>query len=366
MKKNLLLFVVLFAATLGTTFGQFSNPKPLLEEYTGTWCQFCADGAYRVQQVLQNVPSANAIAIHVGDVMEVPDGGTIDGFYGPSYPQGMINRDGGLYSRNQWMSLMNTAAQGATSASVAFDSLDYNAATREITGVLKVTFTGPESGDFRFNVAVTESKVTGGAQYSQVNSDNNTPGHPYQGAGNPIVGFEHNHVLRAYTGGAWGEPGLIPATVNFGSTATYSFSYTIPTNFNENEIHVVGMVQEFGPTAADRRVLNSDEAALPGLVGVEGPLTAESDLMHLAPNPMSDLTRVTYTMRQGGFIRLEVLDITGKQVAVIGEGYENEGVHSMVWEGLNQDRIPVESGMYLIRLVTDYGQSLTQRVMVGH
>lgn len=366
MKKNLLLILVLFAGTIGTAFGQFSTPKPLLEEYTGTWCQYCADGAYRVQQVLQNIQSANAIAIHVGDVMEIPDGGAIDAFYSPNYPQGMINRDGGVYSRGQWMGLMNTAANGATSASVAFDSLDYNAGTREISGVLKVTFTGPLNGDFRFNVAVTQSKVSGGSQYSQVNSDNNTAGHPYQGAGNPIVGFEHNHVLRAFTGGAWGEPNLIPAIVNFGSTATYSFSYTLPTSFDENEIHLVGMVQEYGPTAADRRVLNSEEVSLPGLVGVDGPLTADSDLMHFAPNPMSDLTRVTYTMQQSGFVRLEVLDITGKQVAIIADGYENEGVHSMVWEGVNQQNLPVEAGIYLVRMVTDYGQSLTQRVMVGH
>ena len=271
MKKYLLLVWVLTLGSFGASFGQFSNQNVLLEEYTGTWCQFCADGAVRVEQVLNQVQNVQAVAIHIGDVMEIPDGGTVANFYNPAFPEGMINRDGGLYSRTQWLGTCNTMTQGASSASVSLDSLDYNPSTRELFARVRVQFTGIENGDLRWNLAITENNVTGGSQYNQANSDNGTPGHPYQGAGNPIVGFSHQHVLRAYLGGAWGIASGITTPTTFGQIATYDFSYTIPAAWDENEIHVVAMLQEFGATAGERRILNSEESSLPGLVNVDLP-----------------------------------------------------------------------------------------------
>lgn len=365
MKKNLLFLWMLILGGSGAAMGQFSNPFPLLEEYTGTWCQYCADGAVRVEQVLANNQSVHAIAIHSGDVMEIPDGAAVDAFYNPAYPEGMINRDGALYSRNQWAGICNTASQGATSASVSLDSVSWDPNTREITARIRVQFTGLESGDMRFNVAVTENNVTGGAQYSQYNADNNTPGHPYQGAGNPISGFAHQHVLRAYLGGAWGTFGVISNSVGFGEVFTHTYTYTLPTSFDENEIHLVAMVQRYGATAQDRGIINSDESALPGIVGVEGPLTSDLDLMHIAPNPTNDFSRITYTLNTDGMIRMEVLDIEGKQIAVLADGHQTSGVHTLFWNGADMQGNPVANGIYLVRLVSQHGESKTQRVMMA-
>ncbi len=365
MKKNLLLLWILILGGTGAAMGQFSNPYPLLEEYTGTWCQYCADGAVRVEQVLTNNQSVHAIAIHAGDVMEVPDGSVITNFYNPAFPEGMINRDGALYSRTQWLSLCNTASQGATSASVSLDSVAYDANTREITARVRVQFTGLESGDLRFNVGVTENNVTGGAQYSQQNSDNNTPGHPYQGAGNPISGFAHQHVLRDYLGGPWGTAGIIPSSVNFGQIFTHTYTYTLPASYDENEINLVAIVQRYGNAAADRGIVNSDESGLPGLVGIEGPLTSDLDLMHIAPNPTSDFSRITYTLNTDGMIRMEVLDIEGKQIAVLANGHQTSGVHTLYWNGADKQGTPVANGIYLVRLVSEHGESRTQRVMMA-
>lgn len=365
MKKHLLFLWLLILGGSGAAMGQFSNPFPLLEEYTGTWCQYCADGAVRVEQVLNNNQSVHAIAIHSGDVMEIPDGAAIDAFYGPAYPNGMINRDGALYGRTQWMSACNTAAQGATSASVSLDSVAYDANTREITARIRVQFTGLESGDLRFNLAVTEDNVTGGSQYSQYNADNNTPGHAYQGAGNPISGFVHNHVARAYLGGPWGTAGIISNSVGFGEVFTHTYTYTLPTSFDENEIHLVAMVQQYGPAAADRRILNSDESSLPGLVGIEGPLTSNVDLMHIAPNPMNDVSRITYTLANDGMIQLEILDINGKQIAQLVNGHQVQGVHTAYWKGVSEQGTPVANGIYMVRVVSDNGETKTQRIMVA-
>ena len=364
MKKYLLLIVTAFGF-FGLSHAQFSIQEVLLEEFTGTWCPYCADGSYRMDQVLLNNQSATAVAYHVGDIMEQPVGSDLDAFYGPSYPNALILRDGGLYSRGQWMGVANTAAQGASIAGISFDSIGYDPATRTVTAVATAMFTGVGSGDFRLNMLVTEDHVTGGSQYNQANSDNGTAGHPYQGAGNPIPGFDHRHVFRGAIDGAWGLAGLIPTNVNFGTSATHTFTYTIPTGYDENEIHLVAVVQEYGPTAADRRVLNSVEGVLPEVVGLEE-IDGDIAMMEIAPNPTDAETRVYFTVQESGFYRVEVLNLAGQQVRVLGDGHLNQGAHSMLWTGTDNSGIAVESGIYLVRLVSESGYSLSKRVMIAH
>lgn len=364
MKKYLLLLVTAFGF-FGLSNAQFSIPEVLLEEFTGTWCPYCADGSYRMDQVLANNQSASAVAYHVGDVMEVQVASDMDAFYGPSYPNALINRDGALYSRGQWMGVANTAAQGASIAGIAFDSVGYDPATRTITAVATAMFTGVGSGDFRMNMLVTEDHVTGGSAYNQANSDNGTAGHPYQGAGNPIPGFVHRHVFRGATDGAWGLAGLIPANVNFGTSATHTFTYQIPPGFDENEIHIVAVVQEYGPTASDRVLLNSVEAPLPQVVGLEE-INGDIAMMEIGPNPTDGETRVYFTVQESGNVRVEVLNLAGQQVRVLGEGHLNQGAHSMLWNGADNSGIAVESGIYLVRLVSESGYSISKRVMVAH
>ncbi|MFT5779579.1 MAG: hypothetical protein ACI837_002538 [Crocinitomicaceae bacterium] len=70
---------------------------------------------------------------------------------------------------------------------------------------------------------IVEKEVTvTGTGYDQTNFDNMTPGHPYEGAGSPIVGFVHKNVLRKYLGGPWWTAGQIPASVSFGTEASYT------------------------------------------------------------------------------------------------------------------------------------------------
>lgn len=364
MKKYLLLFAAAFGL-FGFSQAQFSLQRVLLEEFTGTWCPYCADGSYRMDQLLNSNQSATAVAYHVGDVMEQSEGSTLDAFYGPSYPNAVINRDGALYNRGQWMGVANTMSQSASIVGISFDSIGYDPSTRTVTAIATAMFTGVGSGDYRLNMLITEDHVTGGSQYNQANSDNGTVGHPYYQAGNPIVGFDHRHVFRGATDGAWGLAGQIPTSVNFGTSVTHTFTYVIPAGYDENEIHLVAVVQEYGPNATDRKVLNSEEGVLPEVVGLEE-IDGDVALMEIAPNPMDAETRVLFTLQESGNARIEVLNVAGQQVALLGEGHLNQGAHSMVWNGRNRAGSMVESGIYLVRLVTESGYSISKRVLVAH
>ena len=155
---------------------------------------------------------------------------------------------------------MTTYLAGVSSVTVSFDSVLYNNVTRQIDVYLKAMFTGTVSGDIRFNCIIIEDSVVGtGSGYNQVNAYNTTAGHTYYGAGNPIVGLPHRYVARDFLGGTWGTSGVIPASVNFGSVATYHYSYTVPANFDEQKISLVGLVSLYSASGVTNRpILNAD------------------------------------------------------------------------------------------------------------
>lgn len=349
----------------GSAFAQFSIQKVVFEEFTGAWCQYCADGAYRAEQLDANYPDALMIAVHDGDAMEVTSGSDMAAFYGPAYPQALFNRSGALVSRGSWSSTMGTALQGAGSVTVSFDSVGYNQQTRQLTATVRAMFTGPESGDLRINLALTEAEVTGtGSGYNQANADNNTPGHPYQGAGNPILGFVHKHVLRDYLGGAWGVSGIIPSSVNFGAAFTHTFTTTLPAGWDDHEIGLVAFVSKYGPGTNDREILNGEEFELGSLVVGREEMTAHSNVLEVIGNPVHDLSKVVFSTEVAGNYSLEVVNMLGQKVAMIGQGFFGEGLHTLTWDGTNAGNA-LENGIYLIRLMSEDGQVNTKRVMLA-
>lgn len=366
MKKNLLFFLFTFVL-FGFGQAQFSQQFVLLGEFTGAWCGFCPEGALIVDQTTTNNQQVIAVAIHNGDAMENQVGTDLGNFYSPSYPQALINRDGALYSRGAWASTCNTQTQGAGFVSVSFDSLNYEPSTREITATIKAFFTGPQSGDMRLNMYVVEKEVTGsGNGYDQVNYSNNTASSPLYQLGDPILNYTHKHVMRDALGGAWGTAGIISNNVNYGSTFTHTYTYTLPANIDENKVDLVAFVQKFGPTAADREILNSAEMTLPPVVGIEGMLTADMPMMEIAPNPFGELTKVAFTLQQEGNVKVQVLNNLGQEVAQLANGHMNSGAHTVTWRGTDSRGLKMESGIYMVRLLTETGQSLTKRVMLAN
>ena len=253
MKKTLLVLTFCLMSTM-TIMAQFSIKKVVFEEFTGAWCQYCADGSYRAGVMDGNFPDALMISVHDGDAMAITAGGDLAAYYSPSYPQALFNRSGALISRGTWSSTMSSLLQGSSSVTVSFDSVGYDAQTRTITAKVGALYTGVVTGDMRMNLVVTEDDVTGtGSGYNQVNADNSTPGHPYQGLGNPIVGFQHRHVAREYVDGAWGTGGVIPTTCNFGTSASQTFTYTIPANYDETKITLVAYIGRYDGTGLGDR-----------------------------------------------------------------------------------------------------------------
>ena len=64
------------------------------------------------------------------------------------------------------------------------------------------------------------------------------------------------------------------------------------------------------------------------------------------PNPFNPGTTITYILPRRSTLRLAVYTVLGEEVAVLREGLEDAGQHSVTWDGMSGSGVPMPSGVY--------------------
>ncbi|HNI45344.1 MAG TPA: Omp28-related outer membrane protein, partial [Chitinophagales bacterium] len=189
--------------------------------------------------------------------------------YIEGFPSGLIDRyffsDIGEMSLNRglWGSKAGVR-QTETAIAALTANTTYNATTRQLSVTATATFMLPTQGEYRLNCFVVEDHVTGGNQYNQSNYYSyqsgaaGGPSHPYYSQNNPIVGYDHRHVIRKVLGEAWGTSNSIATPIQAGMPYSYTYNYTLPTAYNANNVYVVVVVQKYNANNInDRAIANS-------------------------------------------------------------------------------------------------------------
>ncbi len=293
MKRSLLLIVLLLAFGASELQAQAPVKHFLLEEFTGSWCGWCPRGIYGIQQMEEKYPSQFIpIGFHNGDPMVIAEGTTLQATV-PGYPDAWFNRmtqtDG---TRNtdptQWANLMEAHLSDAVAADVSIKNVQYTAATRKFTATVSVKFLQAITGDLRLNMYVSEDSVSGakGTQYDQTSYLTYRSGYesnPFYTLGHTVPGYQHMHVARAVLGGAWGTPGIIPASVTAGSTYTQDFTYTLPAGINPEHVNLIGLAFAYNASSVSKNeVFNAIQVKLtdPSFVPTSG-LTITADQKYI-------------------------------------------------------------------------------------
>jgi len=81
------------------------------------------------------------------------------------------------------------------------------------------------------------------------------------------------------------------------------------------------------------------------------------------PNPSSGLTRIQFTLPEAGVARLLIADVTGRQVAVLQDGWLEQGEHVRIWDGKTPEGGRAPSGVYFYALIAGQ-RTLTQRLVI--
>ena len=93
----------------------------------------------------------------------------------------------------------------------------------------------------------------------------------------------------------------------------------------------------------------------------EGPKTIT--LFQNYPNPFNPLTTIEYHLKQNAEIELSIYNLVGQKVINPVNQNQLAGTHSINWNGLDENGLPVSSGMYIYQLKSN-GRLIKSRKMI--
>lgn len=209
--------------------GKFTK-NVLIEDFTGTWCQYCPRVIYGIQKVEEENLKAFPVAIHRGSNGSDPynfDASALENSVGlTGYPTAKLNR------KTNWNSETNTTEvkkQIKVNADLGL-ALNSTVSGGNINLDVKIKFDANLTG-LKLVVYVLEDHL----HYNQTNSTS------YFGGVNPIPNMEHNHVLRSCLTNLVDGDALTGTTD--GATITKNFNVAVPGNVADaNNIRFVAFV----------------------------------------------------------------------------------------------------------------------------
>ena len=324
------------------------------EEGTGTWCGWCPRGAVYMDQYASDYGQYWAgIAVHNGDPMTVTEYDAGMGF--GSFPNAKVDR-GGEVDPSGMSNDFFTRLQVAPTALITNDVV-WNAGTRQLDVTVNANFQASATSSYRLACVLTEDGVTGTtSSYNQSNY--------YSGGGSgPMVGYEslpnpvpaaqmvYDHVARAIAPSFAGDNTVFPATVNAGEIHSGTYLFTLPVEWDENNINIIGMIIAPNGTIDNAGVTTISAGAV-GLVEKDNAV-----LFNLYPNPTSSFATVEIIMQDATDLELSLIDLSGKVLSHRDYG----SVEST--STITIDTRELNPGIYLVELSTN-GKKTTKRLIV--
>jgi hypothetical protein len=99
------------------------------------------------------------------------------------------------------------------------------------------------------------------------------------------------------------------------------------------------------------------------LVGAERPLVTEFALSRVAPNPTRRSAQIEFAVPREARIRVSILDVQGREVALLADGIQPAGRYRAVWDGQTL-RGPAASGLYFVRYQNPSKHSMQRLILL--
>ena len=347
-----------------------ATKRVLVEKFTSAGCGVCTDGAARLINITENNPNVIWVSHHAGfiiDPMFFLEIDTIANIFTDGAPKASIDRikfPSEAYvatPRQKWEDYINNQLAQTANVDVAASG-SFDTVTRDMTLTVDATFQNAitATGEYRINVFVVEdSLISSSDLYKQSNYSDETNGHYYEGAGNPIFNYAHRYVTRSIPSTAWGNGGLIPNSPIVDSTYSITYHFNIPTNHNEKLLHFVVFITDYNADIAQRKVLNTFELVPKNvsLIGSSQALNPIFNKVRIAPNPVSSQTKLTIESEKQNDLTLTLYDAIGREI--------KPNMNWSVSSGLNEIDIDLNhlpQGVYFLQ-ITDGKAINTQRII---
>lgn len=352
----------------GTTVLRGYTPAPgksvVVEEATGTWCQWCVRGIVFMKKLREYYPNHFiGIGVHNADPMTLTDYDaelrTVAGFAG--FPEVLVQRQAWLDPSAMELPFLEAVTVPAPATLI--NGASYDAANGLLTLSVTANFTQSVVGDYRLNAVILEDEVTGtGSTWAQKNA--------YAGgASGPMGGFEslpssvpaaqmvYNDVARGVLGGFLGLENSVPTNVAAGTTVTANFTFQLGVDNDFTKLSIAGLLTDNDGLIANASLATIDKAIANGLV-----VTAVKDVLvdntvTIAPNPASGTAYINLSLAKTAETGVRVFNALGQQVAARQYGMlAGEQMLPFVVSNL-------QDGVYTVQ-VTAGGQMISRKLVV--
>lgn len=90
----------------------------------------------------------------------------------------------------------------------------------------------------------------------------------------------------------------------------------------------------------------------------ESTLSTDYKLYQNYPNPFNPTTTISYTLPEDGKVQIKIFDVLGREVAILIDGFDSKGKHSIIWNGSNGS-----SGIYFYS-ITFKNQTINKKMLM--
>ncbi len=207
--------------------------RVLIEEFTGHRCVNCPMGHAEVKSIMAaNNHKVVAVAVHAGffagtqSSVFTTDFTTEVGeklyakFGTPSVPSGVVNRNGGVKSRDEWAAAVTNGLNQAQEVDLQIHKVVKD---DEITIYVQAESLTDGDKNVKIGIYITESKIIA----------------PQKDGSATISDYEHNHVLRKGVTEYEGTTFWDNETIAKGTLKQKAFKVDVKSDWNVNNIHIV-------------------------------------------------------------------------------------------------------------------------------
>jgi hypothetical protein len=295
------------------------------------------------------------IAVHNADPMTVTEYDaalTVSG-----YPSALVDRGTEMDPSEMEVAFLDNIVI-APSAFIT-NGANWDAITRVLDVSVSANFQTAADNNFKLAIVLSEDEVTGtGSAYGQSNAyaggASGVMG-GYELLSNPVPASQmvYNHVARAIAPSFGGTNIAFPATINSGETYTINASFTLPSTWDETQMHIVSMLVNQSGTVNNAGKATLTEAIANGFVSGTSIATSIVDQnqidanLAVYPNPANEYTSIKVQLKNEQNVTLKLIDMNGRTVASRNYGQMNGASEIQ----LNTSNF--EAGLYLIQLTLD-------------
>jgi len=77
------------------------------------------------------------------------------------------------------------------------------------------------------------------------------------------------------------------------------------------------------------------------------------------PNPFNPVTKINFTLKNSSLVKITILDISGKVIETLVDGYTSEGNHSLAFDGTN-----LSSGIYFCKMTSGNFNDILKMILI--